>query len=83
MNLARILRLGWGVTLVCFPAGPLELVGARDDGRARVVTRVLGARHLLFTPVMGTPDNRAPGADSPTHSPARHHDEKTMHAIRM
>jgi hypothetical protein len=40
------LRAGWGVVLVCAPAGILAFAGHPEATTSTVVARVLGARHL-------------------------------------
>lgn len=44
----ELLRAGWGAVLVAAPAGVLNHIhGVEVDRKALVVTRILGARHLV------------------------------------
>jgi hypothetical protein len=46
------LRLGLGLALVVAPTKVLVACGGEDDRRARIVARVLGARHLVEAGVL-------------------------------
>ncbi len=59
MRTMTALRGGWGVALIAAPDATMgRLGGRRLDDRARAVTRVLGARHLLQAGVEAGGDGR-------------------------
>lgn len=50
----ELIRAGWGGVLLAAPAGVLSHIhGVRVDRRAIVVTRILGARHLIQAALSG------------------------------
>jgi hypothetical protein len=46
------LRLGFGLALLAAPDRVLTACGGEDDRRARIVVRILGARHLIEAAVL-------------------------------
>jgi len=45
--MVKMVRAGWGLALLAWPAPVLHRLGLQADGRSCVVARVLGCRHLV------------------------------------